>query len=143
MSSYYIKWHKAFPLVLALPKQKWYKNKPYDSIGTKVWEPLRNNSQQIKRLIKLILLCVMMIVSIRISIWEIAHVMRDYPIGFFSQDGKHFYSFFFSKKTPSISYKILQMRVLYTNPCRDTIVPSYVDAHWLKKGRGWPLLDEG
>ena len=32
--------------------------------------------------------------------------------------------FFFSKKkTPSISYKILQMRVLYTNPCRDAIVP--------------------
>ena len=57
--------------------------------------------------------------------------MRDYPIGFFSQDGKHFYSFFFSKKTPSISYKILQMRVLYTNPCRDAIIPSYVDPHWL------------
>ena len=46
-------------------------------------------------------------------------------------------------KAPSISYKILHMRVLYTNPCRDTIVPSYVDAHWLKKGRGRPLLDEG
>ena len=51
--------------------------------------------------------------------------------------------FFFQRKTPSISYKILQMRVLYTNPCRDTIVPSYVDAHKLKKRRGRPLLDEG
>ena len=37
--------------------------------------------------------------------------------------------FFFNNKTPSISYTILQMRVLYTNPCRDVIVPSYVDAH--------------
>ena len=45
--------------------------------------------------------------------------------------------------SPSISYKILQIRVLYTNPYRDVIVPSYVDAHWLKKGRGQPLLDEG
>ena len=27
------------------------------------------------------------------------------------------------------------MRVLYTNPCRDAIVPSNVDAHRLKKGR--------
>ena len=36
---------------------------------------------------------------------------------------------FFSKNTPSISYKILQMRVLYTNPCRDAIFPYYVDAH--------------
>ena len=38
-------------------------------------------------------------------------------------------SFVFPKKTPSISYKILQMRLLCTNPCRDAIVPSYVDAH--------------
>ena len=50
---------------------------------------------------------------------------------------------FFSKKTPSISYKILQMRLAYTNPCRDTIGPSYVDAHRLNKGGGRPLLDEG
>ena len=50
--------------------------------------------------------------------------------------------FYFPQKTLSISYKILQMRVLYTNPYRDTIVPSYVDAHRLKKGRGRPLLDE-
>ena len=50
---------------------------------------------------------------------------------------------FFSKKTPSISYKILHMRLLYINPCRDVIVRSYVDVHWLKKGRGRPLLDEG
>ena len=49
---------------------------------------------------------------------------------------------FFQKITP-ISYKILQMRLLFTNPCRDAIVTSYVDAHWLKKGRGRPLLDEG
>ena len=42
-----------------------------------------------------------------------------------------FSSFFFPKKFPSISYKILQ------------IVTSYVDAYWLKKGRGRPLLDEG
>ena len=35
------------------------------------------------------------------------------------------------------------MRLLCTNPCRDVIVPSYVDAHWLKKGKGRPLLDEG
>ena len=49
----------------------------------------------------------------------------------------HIYFFFsFSRKTHSISYKILQMRLLCTNPCRDAIVPSYVDAHWLKKGRG-------
>ena len=52
--------------------------------------------------------------------------------------------FFFPKKTPSISYKILQMRLLYTNPYRDAIVPSYVDAHCLKKGRmtisGWRLI---
>ena len=39
-------------------------------------------------------------------------------------------AFFFSQKNPhSISYKILQMRVLYTKPYMDTIVPSYVDAH--------------
>ena len=43
---------------------------------------------------------------------------------------------FFPKKTHSISYKILEMTVLYTNPCRDAIVPSYVDAHCLKKGTG-------
>ena len=49
---------------------------------------------------------------------------------------------FFQKITP-ISYKILQMRLLFPNPCRDAIVTSYVDAHWLKKGRGRPLLDEG
>ena len=54
------------------------------------------------------------------------------------------YMFFFSqKKTPSISYKILQIRLVCTNLCRDTIVPSYVDAHGLKKGRGRSLLDEG
>ena len=40
-----------------------------------------------------------------------------------------FFLFFFPQKTPSISYKILQMRVLYTNPCREAIVPFYVDAH--------------
>ena len=51
--------------------------------------------------------------------------------------------YIFAKKLRSISYKILQLRVLYTNPCRDAIVPSYVDAHWLMKGRGQPLLDEG
>ena len=51
--------------------------------------------------------------------------------------------FFLQKKTPSISYKIIQMGVLYTNPYRDAIVPSYVDAHWPKKGRGQPLLDDG
>ena len=39
------------------------------------------------------------------------------------------FSFFFPKTTLSISYKILQMRVLYTNPCRDMIVPSYVKPH--------------
>ena len=39
------------------------------------------------------------------------------------------YFIFFPKKTPSISYKNLHMRVLYINPCRDVIVPSYVDAH--------------
>ena len=43
--------------------------------------------------------------------------------------GMYFVFLFFPKKTNSISYKILQMRVLYTNPCIDTIVPSYVDAH--------------
>ena len=37
--------------------------------------------------------------------------------------------FFFPKKTPSITYKILRMRLLCTNPCRDAIVLSYVDAH--------------
>ena len=51
--------------------------------------------------------------------------------------------FFFQNKTLSIGYKILHMRLLYTNPCRDAIVPSYVDVHYLKKGRGRPLLDEG
>ena len=54
-----------------------------------------------------------------------------------------FFLFFFQKKTPSISYKILQMRLVCTDPWRDAIVPSYVEAHWLKKGRGRPLLDEG
>ena len=39
------------------------------------------------------------------------------------------YLFIFQKKTPSISYKILQMRLVCTNPWRDAIVPSYVDAH--------------
>ena len=51
--------------------------------------------------------------------------------------GNHFHiplqpkkNIYFSKnKTPFISYKNLEMRVLYTNPCRDKIVPSYVDAH--------------
>ena len=43
-------------------------------------------------------------------------------------------NFVFPKKTHSISYKILQMRVLYTNPCRDVIVPSYVDATDSRKG---------
>ena len=37
--------------------------------------------------------------------------------------------FFFSKKTPSISYKNLQMRLLCSNPCRDAIVPSYVHTY--------------
>ena len=36
---------------------------------------------------------------------------------------------YLSKKTSSISYKILPMRVLYTNPCRGAIITSYVDAH--------------
>ena len=30
--------------------------------------------------------------------------------------------------------------MLYTNPSWDKIVPSYVEAHWLKKGRGRQLL---
>ena len=37
-------------------------------------------------------------------------------------------------KTPSISYKILQPRMLYTTPKRGSIVPSYVEVHGLKKG---------
>ena len=40
-----------------------------------------------------------------------------------------FILFFFPKKTPSISYKLLQMRLVCTNPWRDAIVPSYVEAH--------------
>ena len=32
--------------------------------------------------------------------------------------------FFLQKRTHSISYKILQIRLVYTNPCRDTIGPS-------------------
>ena len=48
---------------------------------------------------------------------------------------------FFSKKNPSISYRILHMRLLCTNPWRGAIVPSYADAHWFKKGRRRPLLE--
>ena len=33
--------------------------------------------------------------------------------------------------------------MLYTSPRRDLILPSYVEAHRLNKGRGRPLLDEG
>ena len=55
-----------------------------------------------------------------------------------------FWFYFFSKKKSlSISYTILQMRMLCTNPSRGTIVPFYVAIHWLVKGRGRPLLDEG
>ena len=50
--------------------------------------------------------------------------------------------FFFKNKTHSISYISLQLIMLYTNPRRDSIVPSYVEACRLEKGRG-PLLDEG
>ena len=51
---------------------------------------------------------------------------------------------FFSKdKTLSISYKILQLRMLYMNPRMDSIVQCYVKAHWIKKGRVKSLLDEG
>ena len=53
------------------------------------------------------------------------------------------FCFLFQNKTPSISYKILQLTMLYTNTIREAIVPSYVEAHRLKKGRGRPLLDEG
>ena len=45
-----------------------------------------------------------------------------------------FFLFLFPKKTSSISYKNLQMRLVCTNPCRGAIVPSYMDAHRLKKG---------
>ena len=61
---------------------------------------------------------------------------------------KHFYVvlyFLYSKnKNPSISCKILQLRMLYTNPRRNSIVSSYVEVPWLKKGRtaivGWRLI---
>ena len=61
---------------------------------------------------------------------------------------KHFYVvlyFLYSKnKNPSISCKILQLRTLYTNPRRNSIVSSYVEVPWLKKGRtaivGWRLI---
>ena len=35
------------------------------------------------------------------------------------------------------------MRMLYTNPSSDMIVPSYVEADRFKKRRGQTLLDEG
>ena len=54
-----------------------------------------------------------------------------------------FFFFVFPKKTTSISYKMLHMRLIYTNPQRNTIGPPYVDAHQLNKGGGQPLLDEG
>ena len=41
----------------------------------------------------------------------------------------HVWMFFSKNKTPSISYKTLQLRMLYTNPRRDLIVTSYVEAH--------------
>ena len=44
-----------------------------------------------------------------------------------------FFLVFPPQKTSSISYKILQMRMLYTNPRRDAVVPSYIEAHWLNK----------
>ena len=48
--------------------------------------------------------------------------------------------FFFQKK-PSITYKTLQMRVLYTNPCRDifTEIHEYV----LKQGRAIGISNQG
>ena len=41
----------------------------------------------------------------------------------------YFFFFFFQKKLFPLVFEILQMRLLCTNPCRDAIVPSYVDAH--------------
>ena len=62
---------------------------------------------------------------------QLKYPMKRHPnFQFPSQFGTHtLSSSFFQKKTPSTSYKLLHMRVLYANPCRDTIVPSYVDAH--------------
>ena len=44
--------------------------------------------------------------------------------------------FFPQKRTPFSSYKNLQLWMLYTSHRRDLITPSYVEAQWLKKGRG-------
>ena len=54
-----------------------------------------------------------------------------------------FILFFPQKKLITLVIKILQMRLLYTNPCGDAIGPSYMDAHRLNKGGRRPLLDEG
>ena len=60
----------------------------------------------------------------------VAHFFYDYALilwTLLSPPSVLFYCFI--KKTPSIRHKILHIRVLYINPRRDTIVPSYVDAH--------------